>query len=251
MAKAQRTVLITGATGEIGTALAHQYQERNTRLVLIGRRPMQGLDPTLFTATTYCRVDLSWPDYVRIIDQFLFRNAIDSIDLLIHYAEIADKGTTEDHSPEHIHELVTVNLYAPIALTHALLPRLSRCHGKLVFIGSVVAVLPSPGHAVYAATKAALDHFARSLRMELRRQIAVQSIHLGTTPIRPAVSADASRLIVQEQRMLAADKLALQILHAIESKRPNVTIGLKNRMLEFSGQHLNWLVDWIATRRTR
>ncbi len=87
--------------------------------------------------------------------------------------------------------------------------------------------------------------------MELRQQIAVQSIHLGTTPIRPAVSADATRSIVQEQRILAADKLALQILHAIESKRPNVTIGFKNRMLEFSGQHLSWLVDWIAMRRTR
>jgi len=53
--------------------------------------------------------------------------------------------------------------------------------GRVIFIGSVAAALPAPDYAVYGATKAALEGFARSLRVELRGRVGVQVIHPGAT----------------------------------------------------------------------
>jgi short-subunit dehydrogenase len=68
-----------------------------------------------------------------------------------------------------VDRLQTVNLGAPIALTRALLPGMrERGRGRLVFVTSIAGRLGVAGESVYAATKAGLDCFAESLRLELR-----------------------------------------------------------------------------------
>ncbi|MEZ4609863.1 MAG: SDR family NAD(P)-dependent oxidoreductase [Caldilineaceae bacterium] len=66
-------------------------------------------------------------------------------------------------------------------LTRRLLPRMA-AQGRIVFVSSLAAVMPTPDYAVYSATKAALDSFAANLRLELqaqRRPVHVQVIHPG------------------------------------------------------------------------
>ncbi|NJL34944.1 MAG: SDR family NAD(P)-dependent oxidoreductase [Chloroflexaceae bacterium] len=146
-----------------------------------GRAPAE-LDTNLFTPARYCRADLSQPEQAtQTVAAFCHQHALRHIDLLIHNAGIGYYGPLEQQPWPSIEALVAVNLAAPIELTHTLLPYIEQARGRLVFISSVVSVLPAPDYAVYSATKAALDGFARSLRLELRGRVSVQVIHPGAT----------------------------------------------------------------------
>jgi short-subunit dehydrogenase len=243
------TILITGATDGIGLALARAYHARGERLVLTGRRHPSSLDPAIFTSASYCRVDLAQPYCAQIVQQFLQSRQIDQLDLLIHNAALGAYGPVAQQTPQNIRALVAVNLRAPVALTHALLPML-RPRGKLVFISSVVSALPGPQYAVYGATKAALDGFARSLRTEMRGSVDVQLIYPGATRtgMHRKSGVPAS---MRWERFPPAEHVAAQIVRAIDSPREAVTIGAGNRLLQLAGRHAADVVDWLAQRRER
>jgi short-subunit dehydrogenase len=255
-----RTILLTGATDGIGLALARIYHAQGERLILVGRRALDTLDPALFTPQRYCRVDLALPYCAGIVEQFLKTRDIQSIDLLIHNAALGYYGATATQPAHSIHERVAVNLRAPVALTHALLPHLRQSgnvategkqpgQGKIVFISSVVSALPCPDYAVYGATKAALDGFARSLRVELRGSIGVQVIYPGGTRTGMHIKSGVPPHMLRLERFPSAEQVAAQIARAIDSSQESVTIGIGNRLLQLAGRHTATLTDWLLRRR--
>src|SRR5690606_18379365 len=162
------TVLITGATDGLGLALARRYRAQGSVVLTVGRRPLAVLDPDFFTPESYCQVDLALPDAAQRVAAWLDERGIGALDLLIHNAGIGYVGDLESQEPDNIRALIDVNLWAPISLSHALFPRLQAAQARCVFISSVAADMPGPRYAVYTATKAALDGFARAWRAELR-----------------------------------------------------------------------------------
>ncbi len=181
----QPTVLITGASDGIGLALAQRYRSHGARVLGVGRRPAAELPGD------YCRVDLTQPFAAAVVADFLRQRGVDALDQLIHCAGVGSYGPIEAQASGAIDTLLDTNLHAPIALTHALLPALAAAAGRVIFIGSVVAALPAPEYAVYGATKAAIEGFARSLRVELRGRVGVQVIHPGATA--PACTRRSAR----------------------------------------------------------
>lgn len=246
----QPTILITGATDGIGLALASAYDASGARLILVGRRPLDRLEAPLFTANSYCQADLSQADCAEKIVLFLNEQGIERLDLLIHNAGLGYYGLPEEQSADSIKELTAVNLLAPIAITHNLMPRLTG--GKIVFISSVSSALPTPKYAVYSATKAALDGLARNLRVELQGSVAVQVIHPGATRTAMHAKSGISRDVMDWEGFPSAEDVAHKIIKAIEtieSGKPSVTIGLGNRFLRFAGLYLGGVVDWLVRWR--
>ncbi len=244
----RRTVLITGATDGLGLALARRYAARGDRLILLGRRPRATLLDPLFADAAYCRADLADPACAAVLDRFLRERGIAAIDLVIQNAGIGHVGPIARQSAESIGALVAVNLRAPIALIHALLPALWRAGGTLVFIGSVAAALPVPQYAVYGATKAALEGFARSLRVELAGQVAVRVIHPGA--IRTAMHAKSGLLPdAAWRRFPAPERVAALVEEAIERGAPTTVLGPANRALRVAGRYGARIVDPLARRR--
>ncbi|HKT03579.1 MAG TPA: SDR family NAD(P)-dependent oxidoreductase, partial [Rugosimonospora sp.] len=91
------------------------------------------------------------------------------VDLLVNNAGIGWAGAFDRMPAVDVHRLVAVNLLAPIELTRALLPgMLARRGGWVQFVGSIAGRTGVAGESVYAGTKAGLDAFAESLRLELR-----------------------------------------------------------------------------------
>ncbi len=226
------TTLITGATDGIGLELANIYHAAGHRLLLIGRKPLtalQQLDSSLFVADNYIEADLAKAACCTTICQALDRLNIDSLDLVIQNAGVGYVGDIGNQSAKSIEIIITVNLITPIKLTHALLPRLLKASGKLVFISSVVTAIPSPQFAVYAASKAALDGFARSLRVELASKIAVQVIHPGAT--KTGMHAKVGMAESQYRHFPSAEKVSRKISRAIASQRRSVTIGVGNKLI--------------------
>ena len=158
------TILITGANGGLGTAIADTLAGRGAHLIVSGRR-QEALEPLaqrLGARVLVC--DLADRASVEVLAK-----AAHDVDVLVANAALPASGTLDDYSVEQIDRALDVNLRAPVRLAQALLPgMLARGRGQVVFIGSVSGVSPSAGGALYSATKFGLRGFALSLRDDLR-----------------------------------------------------------------------------------
>lgn len=248
MTDPSKTILITGATDGIGLALARLYQQQSNRLVLIGRKPLTALQDPILTPTTYCQADLSEPEVSQKIQAWLQAQHITKVDLLIHNAGLGYVGDVAEQSPGALNTLLQVNTYAPIALTHALLPALRHAGGKVVFISSVATAFGMGQYAAYIATKAAINGFARSLRVELASEVAVQLILPGATRTGMHEKAGASKAQMDWDKFPSAEVVAQKIQRAIAGGKRQTAIGVGNKAIYTLGTALGRRIDTLRSR---
>jgi short-subunit dehydrogenase len=156
-------VLLTGATGGLGEAIARKLAAGGTRLVLSGRRrevlePLAAeLGARAIAADLVVREDIS-----RLLAE------AGDVEVLVANAALPAAARLEALSEVEVDRVLEVNLRAPVALTHALLPRmLERGRGQLVFISSTGGKVTGPGNPLYHATKFGLRGFAAAMRVDL------------------------------------------------------------------------------------
>lgn len=156
-------VLLTGASGGIGGAIARRLASGGAQLVLSGRREPELAALAAELGGRAIPADLAEPAEV----ERLLAAAGDQ-DVLVACAALPGSGRLAALAQVGIDRALEVNLRAPIALAHALGPAMvERGRGQLVFIGSLSGVAASSGASVYCATKFGLRGFALSLRAEL------------------------------------------------------------------------------------
>lgn len=242
-------IVITGATDGLGLALARRYDAAGGSLALIGRRARTDLADPIFDRHPYWQVDLAEPGASEAVAGRAELAGIDRIDLLIHNAGAGLYGPIEDEDPAAIDRLIRLNLETPVLMTRALLGPLKRARGKVVFIGSVASGLPSPDYAVYAATKAALESVARSLRHELLGQVRVQCIRPGAikTGMHEKLGMDLES--IGWRRFPSAEKTAHRVARAIERDRSPTTIGFGNWAISLAGRWLPGALERAAGKR--
>lgn len=179
------SVLLTGATGGIGQAIARAIASRGGELLLTGRRA-EVLEPLASELGARAwSIDLVKPSEV---DRLASEAA--EVDILINNAALPATGTLESFTMEEIDRAMAVNLRAPIALTHALLPgMLSRRAGHVVFMSSLSGKAATPRSLMYNATKFGLRGFASALRADLRSQ------GVGVSTILPGFIRDAGMFV--------------------------------------------------------
>ncbi|MHB1535321.1 MAG: SDR family NAD(P)-dependent oxidoreductase [Acidimicrobiales bacterium] len=158
------TVLITGASGGIGQALAEAFSARGATVVVSGRRSDELAGLAERTGGRAITADLAERDDVA-------RLVIEAgpVDVLVANAALPASGHLLDFTPEEVDRALEVNLRAPVALTRALVgPMVERHRGHLVFVSSLSGMVASPGSSLYSATKFALRGFAHGLAQDLR-----------------------------------------------------------------------------------
>jgi short-subunit dehydrogenase len=158
-----RRVLLTGASGGLGHAIARALAARGASLVLTGRRS-ELLEPLAASlGAVAVAVDLARPS---AIDDLV--SAAGQIDVLVANAALPASGRVLEYTPEQIDRALTVNLRAPMLLAHALAPAMvRRGSGHLVFVSSLSGKAASPASGIYSATKFGLRGFALGLREDL------------------------------------------------------------------------------------
>jgi len=158
------TVLLTGATGGIGQAIARKLHRNAAKLILTGRR-IDVLEP--LAAELDARslaVDLS--DRVAV-DRLL--KEVGEVDILIANAGLPGTGLIDQMGVDEIDAILDVNLRAPIMMAKALAPAMAeRGRGHLVFVASLSGKATSPLSSLYNATKFGLRGFALAVRPDLR-----------------------------------------------------------------------------------
>lgn len=182
-----RHVLVTGASGGIGTALVLALAERGAKVTVTGTR-QTALDELAGRVNgTAIVADLSKPEAPEQIVA-----AAGPIDVLVANAALPASGLIEDFSIEQIDRALTINLRAPIVMAKLVAAQMAtRGYGQLVFISSLSGKSASGRTSLYSATKFGIRGFALGLREDLRPHgVGVSAIFPG--PIRDAgMIADA------------------------------------------------------------
>ncbi|NIH80008.1 SDR family NAD(P)-dependent oxidoreductase [Amycolatopsis viridis] len=159
--------VVTGASSGIGAATALRLHEAGARLVLQGRDGDRLAAIADRTGAIAIRADFAEPGAAEAAAEEIARRA-ERIDVLVNNAGLGWAGPVTEMSGPDVRRLLEVNLAAPLELTRALLPRLlARPRAAVVFVTSIAGRAGVAGECVYSATKAGVDMFAESLRLEL------------------------------------------------------------------------------------
>ncbi len=176
-------VLITGATGGLGQALARGFAGKGANLTLTGRRADTLSELVDEVGGRGIPCDLSDRDEVDALAQ---KAVASEIDVFVSNAGLPGSGQLTDLTLEQVDRVLAVNLRAAVALTHALLPgMIQRGRGHVVFMSSLQGRAPTVGASTYVATKFGLRGFALALREDLRKQ------NVGVSVILPGFISDA------------------------------------------------------------
>jgi short-subunit dehydrogenase len=156
-------VLLTGASGGLGHAIARVLSGRGAELLLTGRRREVLAPLAEQLGARAIAADLLIPEELEL----LLAQA-GEVDVLIANAALPAAARLERLTMGEVDRALDVNLRAPLALTHALLPgMLERGRGHLVFVSSTGGKVTAPGNPLYHATKFALRGLAGALRIDL------------------------------------------------------------------------------------
>jgi short-subunit dehydrogenase len=159
------TVLLTGATGGIGQAIARALDQRGARVLLTARRAEQLEE---IAAALGGRAEALPADLTDAADASALARRAGAVDVLVANAALPASGPIDDFSPDEIDRALDVNLRAPIQLTRALLPGMvERGSGHVVLVSSLAGKVASVGSSLYSATKFGLRGFAAGLREDL------------------------------------------------------------------------------------
>jgi short-subunit dehydrogenase len=215
------TVLLTGATGGIGQAIARALSARGANLILTGRR-VDVLEPLAAElGARALAVDLSDSAAVERL-----AGEAPETDILVANAALPATGTLETFSVAEIDRALDVNLRAPIVLSHALTPgMLARGRGHLVFISSLSGKAATPRTALYNASKFGLRGFASALRGDLHASgVGVSAIFPGF--IRDAgMFADADVKLPPGIGTRTPEDVARAVVRAIERDRAEIDVA--------------------------
>lgn len=205
----QPWVLITGATGGLGHALAIAFADLQYNLIChdSGRHPFKM--PELETHIDRARVlkKIVQGDFTQaeVLPRLIAAAGESDLIAVVNNAAIYESCPLEEMTVSEMFNMLTVNLMTPIFLTQALLPALRKRRGMIINISSMAAETPGKGETLYAATKAGLAGFGRALRLEAANA-RVMNVTLG------ALQTDMTRGRPEWTDLMAPEAVARQIV---------------------------------------
>ncbi|MGW3815340.1 SDR family NAD(P)-dependent oxidoreductase [Streptomyces sp. NPDC005046] len=193
----ERTVVITGSTGGLGSALARALRDRGANLALLDLDGDRAQEQATNLGPDVAR---GWAPDVRDLDSL--RTAIDGaaehfgrIDVAIANAGVGSVAPLETLDPEVFDRVIDINLNGVWRTFRAALPHVMEQRGYLLAVSSMAAFVHSPLNGPYVASKAGVWALCDATRLELRHHgVRVGSVHptFFKTPMMDDVHADAA-----------------------------------------------------------
>jgi len=254
---ADRRILLTGASSGIGRALALQLAPLGTRLLLLARS--ESLLRELAAELKRLGAASAEPIVGDVTDAKLRRAVAiritddwGGLDLLINNAGVSAHGRFDGSSSEVLRQIMEVNFFAAAELLRATLPQLKVGEDPLVVnIGSILGHRGVPFNSEYCASKFALRGWSEAIRPELARD-GIDLLHVspGTTDTEffEHLIFQGEKLPWGKQQGLSAEKVAAQIVRAIEVRRQEIFPNWRGRFLGLLNRLSPRLVDRIMER---
>ncbi|MCP5269231.1 MAG: SDR family oxidoreductase [Zoogloeaceae bacterium] len=237
-------ILLTGATGGLGQALARQLADAGAHLLVAGRNTPQlaALTNALGAGHSSVCAELSQPEGIAAAAGAAREFGVN---LLLNNAGIGGFGLYEEQAWSDIEMLLATNLAAPMRLTHALLPWLKQQpEAAIVNVGSTFGSLPFAGFAAYSATKAGLRGFSQALRRELA-DTDVAVIHLAPRAIDTPLNSEAVNALNRalKNQSDSTELVARQVVEAIRRGRGESHFGFPERFFAWLNGVAPALID--------
>ncbi|PKU22541.1 3-oxoacyl-[acyl-carrier-protein] reductase [Telmatospirillum siberiense] len=192
-----KTALVTGASGDIGGAIARALQAQGAVVALSGtRRPaLEALAAELGGTSPVLTCDLSDGSSVEQLAKDA-EQALGSLDILVNNAGLTRDGLVLRMKDDDWQKVLDVNLSAAFRLSRAVVKGMMRRRfGRIVNITSIVGVTGNPGQVNYAASKAGLIGMSKALAQEVAsRGITVNCIAPGF------VTSAMTQVLTDEQK---------------------------------------------------
>ncbi|HKO26507.1 MAG TPA: SDR family NAD(P)-dependent oxidoreductase [Solirubrobacteraceae bacterium] len=214
-------VLLTGASGGIGRAIARAVAPMAGELTLSGRRTevLDALAGELGARVIACDLSVR-EDVERLAEQ------AGPVDVLIANAALRSGGLLGEFSQDQIDQMLEVNLRAPIALARSLTPGMvERRRGHVVFMSSLQGKATTPVSSIYCAAKFGLRGFALALREDLRRH------GVGVSVVLPGFIRDAGMFADSGVKLpigvgtRSPEDVAAAVVRAIEQDRAEILVA--------------------------
>lgn len=230
-----KSVLLTGATGGLGRAIAEALAGRGASLILSSRKPadLEELAAAL-PGGEHSVIVADLAEYGA--PERLVAEAGD-VDVLVANAGLPATGKLQSFSAEEITRALNVNLEAPIRMTHVLLPgMLERGGGHFVYVASLAGKVPSPRSSMYNATKFGLRGFALATRQDLR------GTGVGVSLVLPGFIRDAGMFADSGMNAplglgtASPEDVGAGVVRAIERDKAEVTVApMRQRVVTQAG----------------
>lgn len=229
-----QVVLITGGAGGIGAEVARRLRDKGAKLVLtdLDEAALNKLGTELGDEWVLSVV-------ADVRDRAAMQAAVDhaverfgGIDTVVANAGIASYGSVLQVDPEAFRRLIDVNVLGVYHTVRAALPSVIDRRGYVLIVSSLAAYAAAPGLAPYNASKAAVEHFANALRLEVAHLgVDVGSAHMSwiDTPMVQDSKADLStftemltKLPYPLSRTTSVQKCARAFVNGIERRKRRI-----------------------------
>lgn len=222
---ADRRVVVTGATGGIGSAIVRRLGDAGARVIAVARSA-DALQ-RLATETGARALPANAADAAAVDDLAADVLSDGAPFAVIHAAGGFDLAPVAETDPAMLDRMIDGNLRAPFLVTRALLPAMLEAGtGHVVIIGSIAGRVAFPGNAAYSASKFGVRGLHEVLVQELRgtgvRATLVEPAATDT-PIWDPHDPDRRDDLPSRNLMLSADAVADAVLYAI-TRPPDVHI---------------------------
>lgn len=194
-----KVVLITGATGGIGRAIAEQMKAAGATVAVTGRSAdkLSAFDDSFIKIVSDLSVDGAAE---KLIDETIAKAG--RIDVLINNAGITADTLMMRMSDEQFDNVLNTNLRATFKLCRAcLMPMMKQRFGRIINMASIVGVVGGAGQANYAASKGAIIAMTKSIAAEVAsRGITANAIAPGfiKTPMTDVLSDELKKKYLEQ-----------------------------------------------------
>lgn len=205
-----KNVFITGSTRGIGLAMAHKFASLGANIVLNGRREIDEVLVSEFSDYGVQVASISGDvsdstDAKRMVEEAIEK--LGSVDILVNNAGITKDKLMLKLTEEDFEQVLKVNLVGAFNMTQAVLKPMSKARqGAVINVSSVVGLIGNVGQANYAASKAGLIGFTKSVA----REVAARNVR---------VNAIAPGMIESDMTDVLSDKVKEATLAQIPMKR--------------------------------
>ena len=205
-----KNVFITGSTRGIGLAMAHKFASLGSNIVLNGRREIDEVLVSEFSDYGVQVASISGDvsdstDAKRMVEEAIEK--LGSVDILVNNAGITKDKLMLKLTEEDFEQVLKVNLVGAFNMTQAVLKPMTKARqGAIINVSSVVGLIGNVGQANYAASKAGLIGFTKSVA----REVAARNVR---------VNAIAPGMIESDMTDILSDKVKEATLAQIPMKR--------------------------------